>query len=159
MIFSLNIGFTWLLCNYWKVEVVKFFDYLGLHHSRSLRSKDSNSLEQIDNIFILNPCKNNAECNEDACSPDTSTAVYSDGSFLTKLLLCFMHLSNEIDKSFGRLGYALLRPLGKLELPNCSWLAVSCVSNLKSLKKDCNLALNFQQFFLWFAVSRIIYVP
>lgn len=51
-------------------------------------------------------------------------AVNRDGSVLSKLLLGFMHLANEINEALPRFGHALLRPIGKLELPYCSGLAV-----------------------------------
>lgn len=47
-----------------------------------------------------------------------------DGSVLSKLLLGFMHLADEVDEALPRFGYALLRPVGELELPHCSGLAI-----------------------------------
>lgn len=51
-------------------------------------------------------------------------AVNRDGSVLSKLLLGFMHLANEVNEALPRFGHALLWPVGKLELPYCSGLAV-----------------------------------
>lgn len=53
-----------------------------------------------------------------------SPAVDRDGSVLSKLLLGFMHLADEVDEALPRFGHALLRPVGELELPHCSGLAV-----------------------------------
>jgi len=50
--------------------------------------------------------------------------VDSNGSVLAELLLCFMHLADEVDKSFAGLRDALLRPVGEMELPYRSRLAV-----------------------------------
>lgn len=47
-----------------------------------------------------------------------------DWSILSKLLLGFMHLANEINESLPRFGHALLRPISKLELPYCPGLAI-----------------------------------
>lgn len=47
-----------------------------------------------------------------------------DGSVLSKLLLGFMHLADEVDESLPRLGNALLRPIRELELPDRPGLAV-----------------------------------
>lgn len=47
-----------------------------------------------------------------------------DGSVLSKLLLGFMHLADEVDEALPRFGYALFRPVGELELPHCSGLAI-----------------------------------
>lgn len=51
-------------------------------------------------------------------------AVDRDGSVLSKLLLGFMHLADEVDEALPRFGYALFRPVGELELPHCSGLAI-----------------------------------
>lgn len=51
-------------------------------------------------------------------------AVNRDWSILTKLLLCFMHLANEVNKSFSRLWHSLFWPVCELELPHCSRLAI-----------------------------------
>ena len=48
----------------------------------------------------------------------------SNGSVLAELLLRFMHLADEVDKSFAGLRDALLRPVGEMELPYRSRLAV-----------------------------------
>lgn len=45
-------------------------------------------------------------------------AVDSERSFLAELFLGLVHLSNKVYESFGRLGYALFRPVGELELPD-----------------------------------------
>lgn len=47
-----------------------------------------------------------------------------DGSILSKLLLGFMHLANEVDESLPRFGHALLRPIRELELSDRPGLAV-----------------------------------
>ena len=41
-------------------------------------------------------------------------AVYSDWSILSKLLLCFVHLSNEINEAFSSFWHSLLRPVSEL---------------------------------------------
>lgn len=47
-----------------------------------------------------------------------------DGSVLSKLLLGFMHLADEVDESLPGLGNALLRPIRELELSDRPGLAV-----------------------------------
>lgn len=47
-----------------------------------------------------------------------------DGSVLSKLLLGFMHLANEVNESLPRFGHALLRPIRELELSDRPGLAV-----------------------------------
>lgn len=42
-----------------------------------------------------------------------------DWSILPELLLCFMHLADEIDKSLPGFGHTLLWPISELELPHC----------------------------------------
>lgn len=56
--------------------------------------------------------------------PSCSPAVYSDWSVLSKLLLGFVHLSNEIDEAFPGFWHSLLGPVSELELADCSGLAV-----------------------------------
>lgn len=51
-------------------------------------------------------------------------AVYSDWSILSKLLLSFVHLSNEIDEALSSFWHSLLRPVGELELADCSGLSI-----------------------------------
>lgn len=53
-----------------------------------------------------------------------SPAVDRDGPVLSKLLLGFMHLADEVDEALAGFGHALLRPVGELELPHCSGLAI-----------------------------------
>ena len=55
---------------------------------------------------------------------DDSPAVDRDWSVLSKLLLCFMNLANEIDEALPGFGDALLWPISELELPYCPGLAV-----------------------------------
>lgn len=43
---------------------------------------------------------------------------------MSKLLLGFMHLANEINESLSRFGHTLLWPISKLELPYCPGLAI-----------------------------------
>jgi len=50
--------------------------------------------------------------------------VNRDRSVLTKLLLCFLHMSNEFYKAFTGTWYSLLWPVGELELPYGSRLPV-----------------------------------
>nr|CAI5867398.1 unnamed protein product [Callosobruchus analis] len=42
----------------------------------------------------------------------------SDGSVLSELLLGFVHLPDEVDEAFARLGNPLFGPIGELELPD-----------------------------------------
>lgn len=71
---------------------------------------------------------------QEACSPHTGAfgtsahpiphgdvppAVYCDGPILSKLLLCLVHLPDEVDEAFPCLGYSLLWPVCKLELSDC----------------------------------------
>lgn len=51
-------------------------------------------------------------------------AVYSDWSILSKLLLGFVHLSNEVNEAFSSFWHPLLRPVGELKLADRSGLAV-----------------------------------
>ena len=51
-------------------------------------------------------------------------AVDGNGSVLSELLLGFMHLADEVDEALAWLGHALLRPIGEVELPDRSRLAV-----------------------------------
>lgn len=60
----------------------------------------------------------------DCCLPPCPPAVYSDWSVLSKLLLGFVHLSNEIDEAFPSFWHSLLGPVGELELADCSGLAI-----------------------------------
>lgn len=46
-------------------------------------------------------------------------AVHSDGPILSKLLLCLVHLPDEVDEAFTCFGYSLLWPVCKLELSDC----------------------------------------
>lgn len=57
---------------------------------------------------------------ESHCLP----AVNADWSILTKLLLGFVHLANEINEALPRFGHALLWPVSELELTHCPWLAI-----------------------------------
>lgn len=57
-------------------------------------------------------------------SDDSLPAVDRDRSILSKLLLGFMHLANEINESLPGFRHALLRPISKLELPYCPGLAI-----------------------------------
>ena len=47
-----------------------------------------------------------------------------DRPILTKLFFSFVNLSNEINKSFASLWYALFRPVNKVKLSDCSRLPV-----------------------------------
>lgn len=51
-------------------------------------------------------------------------AVHSDWSVLSKLLLGFVHLANEIDESLPGFWHSLLGPVGELELANGPGLAI-----------------------------------
>lgn len=55
----------------------------------------------------------------------------SDRTFLAKLLFCFVHLSNKVYETFGRLGNALFRPVGELELPDSPRPIVNCVGHFE----------------------------
>lgn len=46
-------------------------------------------------------------------------AVHRDGPILAKLLLCLVHLPDEVDEAFTCFGYSLLWPVCKLELSDC----------------------------------------
>lgn len=46
-------------------------------------------------------------------------AVHCDGPILPKLLLCLVHLPDEVNEAFPRFGYSLLWPVCKLELSDC----------------------------------------
>lgn len=50
--------------------------------------------------------------------------MYSDWSVLAELLLGFVHLSNEINEALSGFWHPLFRPVGELELADCSGLAV-----------------------------------
>lgn len=50
--------------------------------------------------------------------------MYSDWSILAKLLLGFVHLSDEIDEALSGFWHPLLWPVGELELADCSGLAI-----------------------------------
>lgn len=54
----------------------------------------------------------------------SSPAMNTDWSILAKLLLRFVHLTNEIDEAFTGFGHTLLGPVSELELTDCSRLAV-----------------------------------
>lgn len=60
-------------------------------------------------------------------------AVYSDWSVLSKLFLGFVHLSDEINEAFSSFWHSLLRPVGELELADCSGLAVLSGSRIRTL--------------------------
>ena len=47
-----------------------------------------------------------------------------NGSVLTELFFCLVHLTDEIDKTLAHLGDALFRPISELELAYRSRLAV-----------------------------------
>lgn len=51
-------------------------------------------------------------------------AVHCDWSVLAKLLLCFVHLANEVDEALSWFGHSLLGPVSELELPYRPGLAV-----------------------------------
>lgn len=51
-------------------------------------------------------------------------AVNTDGPILAKLLLGFVHLTNEVDEALPRLGHALLWPISELELTHGPRLAI-----------------------------------
>ena len=57
--------------------------------------------------------------------------MYSDWSILSKLLLGFVHLSDEIDEALSSFWHALLGPVGELELADCSGLAVLRENEIK----------------------------
>lgn len=63
-------------------------------------------------------------------------AVHWNGSILPKLLLCFMNLANEVNKSFSRLWHSLLWPVSELELPHCSGLTVLSRENHKPSHRE-----------------------
>jgi len=50
--------------------------------------------------------------------------VNGDGSVLTELLLGFVHLTDEVNESFARLGHSLFRPISELELTHRPRLTV-----------------------------------
>jgi len=54
-----------------------------------------------------------------------------DRTFLAELLFRLVHLSNKVYETFGRLGHALLRPVGELELPDGPRTVVDRVGHLK----------------------------
>lgn len=51
-------------------------------------------------------------------------AVHRDRSVLAELLLCFVHLADEVDETLSWFGHALLGPVGELELPHRPGLTV-----------------------------------
>ena len=61
---------------------------------------------------------------------DGRPAVDGDRTLLAKLFLGLVDLTDEVDESLARLGHALLRPVGELELSDGSALAVSGVRHL-----------------------------
>ena len=73
-------------------------------------------------IIIKDLCCNTDNHKNDQSS--VSPAVNCDRSVLTKLLLCFLHMSNEFYKAFTGTWYSLLRPVSELELPYGSRLPV-----------------------------------
>ena len=61
--------------------------------------------------------------------------MHSYGPVLPKLFLRFVHLPNEIDESFTRLGNSLFGPIRELELTHRPGRSIPCVSHLE-LPKD-----------------------
>ena len=64
-----------------------------------------------------------------------------DGALLAELLLGFVHLSDEVDEAFSRLGNSLLGPVRELELPHCARLAVltqhkTCINTVLQLQQN-----------------------
>jgi len=51
-------------------------------------------------------------------------AVYGDWSVLAELFLGLVHLADEVDESFARLGHSLFRPVSELELTHGARLTV-----------------------------------
>ena len=90
--------------------------YLGLHHSRPLRSQDLDSLEHIHHTLITHTLQHNAQRREHPRPSYARATMYSDRPVLAELLLGLVHLADEIDETFTRLGDALLGPVGELEL-------------------------------------------
>jgi len=45
-------------------------------------------------------------------------AVYSDGSVVSKLLLSFVHLTDELDERFAAARYAVFSPVSEVKLTN-----------------------------------------
>lgn len=69
----------------------------------------------------------------------SSPAVYSDWSVLSKLLLGFVHLSNEIYEAFSSFWHSLLWPVGELELADCSGLAILRGEQIWSFREKFHL--------------------
>ena len=59
--------------------------------------------------------------------------MHGDGAVLSKLLFGFMNLANKINEALPGFWYALLRPVGELELPDGPRLAVLHGETIHSL--------------------------
>lgn len=62
-------------------------------------------------------------------------AMHSYGPVLSKLLLRFVYLPNEINESFARFRDSLFGPIRELELTYCPGRSVPCIGYLE-LSKD-----------------------
>ena len=94
--------------------------YLGLYHCRSLGAQYSHRLEYVQHTLVLHPLEHDAERDKDASATDARTAMHRNRTILAELFLCFVHLANEVDKTFARLWYALFRPVLILRPKRCA---------------------------------------
>ena len=104
---------------------------LSLNHGRSLSAEDTDSLEDVDDAFVLHAFQVDAEGDEDAGATDAGAAVDGDGSLLPELLLGLVNLTEEFDEALSGFGNALFGPVGKLELADGARLSVAGVRHLE----------------------------
>lgn len=70
-------------------------------------------------------------------------AVDGEWTFLAELIFRLMYLSNKVYEPFGRLGHALFRPVGELELSDSPRSIVDCVGHFE-----------FSEYVLWHVIFR-----
>lgn len=108
-----------------------FWLYLCLDHGRPLGAQYAHRLKHVYNALVLHAFQIDTERDKYASAPDTSAAVYCDGSFLAELLFGLMHLAEELDEAFARLRHALLGPVSELKLADSARLAIACIRHFE----------------------------
>lgn len=75
-------------------------------------------------IFGTHTCQNRTDRQTELAQTSGAPAVHADGSILSKLFLCFMDLSNEVNETLPSFGHSLFWPISELELADSPRLTI-----------------------------------
>ena len=125
-----------------KVSLNKSRTYLRLNHVASPISHSTDKIENIHGFLCSYSLQLSEECNEGACSPNTSTAVDDHRTILQGV---FLHdLAHKVQELGGILWHTVVWPNGEVKLPDYSL----CLIPFFLQRKGANGVLSQDESFL-----------